>query len=183
MSYGQDLADKLARDARDLMQQDWYARIFPYDQRSVSEFMTTAQGYRIATSVGGVLTGRGGDFLILDDPLKPDEALSDSQRRAVNSWYDNTLYSRLNDKARGIIILVMQRLHEDDLVGHVLAQETWDMFPFPAIAESEETFGIETPLGSRRFTRLVDDVLHPERESRETLARVRQTIGEYNFAG
>lgn len=94
VSYGQDLADKLARDARGLMQQQWYQRIFPttrlsLQKQSVSEFMTDAQGYRIATSVGGVLTGRGGDFLILDDPMKPDEALSDSQRRAVNNWDDN----------------------------------------------------------------------------------------------
>lgn len=188
LSYGQDLADKLARDARGLMQQDWYQRLFPAtrlssQKQSVNEFMTTAQGYRIATSVGGVLTGRGGDFLILDDPLKPDEALSDSQRRAVNNWYDHTLYSRLNDKARGVIVVVMQRLHEDDLVGHVLAQEKWDRLSFPAIADCEETFRIETPFGARRCTRQVDEVLHPERESRETLARLRQTIGEYNFAG
>src|SRR4029079_8179509 len=67
VSYGQDLADKLARDTRGVMQQDWYQRIFPHtrlspQKQSVSEFMTTAQGYRIATSVGGVLTGRGGDY-------------------------------------------------------------------------------------------------------------------------
>ena len=186
VSYGQDLADKLARDARGLINQNWYQRLFPttrLQKQSISEFMTTVQGYRLATSVGGVLTGRGGDFLILDDPLKPDEAVSDAQRRAVNEWYDNTLYSRLNDKARGVIIIVMQRLHEDDLVGHVLAQEKWDVLSFPAIAECEETFGIETIWGPRRFTRRVDDVLHPERESRETLDRLRHTMGAYNFAG
>ena len=72
----------------------------------------------MATSVGGVLTGRGADFIIVDDPLKPDEALSDTQRKAVNDWFDHTLYSRLNNKKDGCIILIMQRLHEDDLVGH-----------------------------------------------------------------
>ena len=188
VSYGQDLADKLARDARGLMQQDWYQRLFPTtrlspQKQSVNEFMTTAQGYRIATSVGGVLTGRGGEYLILDDPMKPDEAVSETRRRAVNDWYDNTLYSRLNDKARGVIILVMQRLHEDDLVGHVLAQEKWEVLSFPAIAERDESFLIQTPWGSRLYTRRVGDLLHPERESQDTLARLRQTIGEYNFAG
>lgn len=188
VSYGQDLADKLARDARSLMQHEWYQRLFPAthlssQKQSVNEFMTTAQGYRLATSVGGVLTGRGGDYIIIDDPLKPDEAVSDAQRRAVNHWYDHTLYSRLNDKRHGVIIIVMQRLHEDDLVGHVLAQETWDVLSFPAIAECEETFRIETLGGSRQYTRKVGDVLHPERESRDTLARIRQTIGEYNYAG
>ncbi len=86
------------------------------------EFITTRQGYRLATSTGGVLTGRGADLILIDDPLKPDEALSEAQRQACNEWYDHTLYSRLNDKRNGVII-IMQRLHEDDLVGHVLGQE------------------------------------------------------------
>jgi hypothetical protein len=91
-------------------------------RQAVQEFVTTQKGFRLATSVGGVLTGRGADFIIIDDPLKPDEALSDTQRASVNQWYDNTLYSRLNNKGTGCIIIIMQRLHEDDLVGHVLEQ-------------------------------------------------------------
>jgi hypothetical protein len=66
---------------------------------------------------------RGGDFIILDDPIKPDDALSESVRKSANDWFDNTLLSRLNDKAEGCIIIVTQRLHQDDLVGHVLAVE------------------------------------------------------------
>jgi hypothetical protein len=118
-----------------------------------------------------VLTGRGGDYIIIE----PNEALSKTQRRAVNEWYDHSLYSRLNDKARGVIILVMQRLHEDDLVGHVLAQEPWEVLSFPAIAECEETFAIETIGGPRLYTRRPGDLLHPERESLDTLAGIRQT--------
>ena len=133
--------------------------------------------------MGGVLTGRGADYIIIDDPLKPDEAVSDAQRRAVNHWYDHTLYSRLNNKDEGVIIIVMQRLHEDDLVGHVLAQETWDVLSLPAIAEREDTFRIDTIWGPREYTRRPGDLLHPERESQDTLARIRQTMGEYNFAG
>jgi hypothetical protein len=86
--------------------------------------MTTQKGGRLATSVGGVLTGRGADYIIIDDPLKPDEALSETQRNAANAWYDHTLYSRLYDKKTGCII-IMQRLHEDDLVGHVMTQGNW----------------------------------------------------------
>jgi hypothetical protein len=55
------------------------------------EFETTAQGFRIAISVGGVLTGRGADIIIIDDPLKPEEALSQAQRQAANEWYDHRL--------------------------------------------------------------------------------------------
>ena len=77
----------------------------------------------MATSVGGVLTGRGADFILIDDPMKPCDAMSESRRAGVNDWFDSTLYSRLNEKNNGAIVIVMQRLHEDDLVGHVLKQE------------------------------------------------------------
>ena len=105
----------------------------------------------MATSVGGVLTGRGAQFLIIDDPLKPDDALSETQRKACNEWFDHTLYSRLNNKKDGCIIIVMQRLHEDDLVGHVLGVEPWKVIRFPAIAEEDESHDIETPYGLHRF--------------------------------
>jgi hypothetical protein len=64
--------------------------------------------------------GRGADVIILGDPLKPEEALSETRRNSVNDWYSNTLLSRLNNKETGVIIIVMQRLHQDDLVGHVM---------------------------------------------------------------
>ena len=151
------------------------------DRQAVADFMTTEQGLRMSTSVGGVLTGRGADLIIIDDPLKPEEALSETQRKAVNDWYDNTLLSRLDDKANGCIIIVMQRLHQDDLVGHVLEQEHWEVLSFPAIAEKDETHVIDNPFGTRLFDRKVGEVLHPERESLTVYANIRRTIGEYNF--
>ena len=184
-SYGQDLADKFARDSRRIMTSAWYRRLFPVrlaDRQAVHDFATTERGTRMATSVGGVLTGRGADLIIIDDPLKPDEALSESRRNAVNEWYDHTLLTRLNDKQRGSIVIIMQRLHQDDLVGHVLEQEDWEVLSFPATAEVDEVFEIDSPIGRRLFRRRVGDILHPERESAATLAHIRQTIGEYNFA-
>jgi predicted phage terminase large subunit-like protein len=186
VSYAQDLADKLARDCRTIMNSGWYKAAFPTrlstEKQSVQEFVTRNQGSRLATSVGGVITGRGADIIVIDDPLKPEEALSETQRKNVNEWYDNTLYSRQNDKTRGCLILIMQRLHEDDLVGHVLEQEEWEVVSFPAIAEQDEEQVTDTPFATRRFTRRAGDVLHLDREPPETLARIRQTIGEYNFA-
>jgi len=119
----------------------------------VQEFITTRQGYRTATSTGRVLTGRGADFILIDDPLKPDEAVSDVQRKATNEWYSNALYSRLNDKRSGAIVIIMQRLHEDDLVGHVLAQEPWELVCSPAIAEAERCTRSRRSGGPRCFTR------------------------------
>src|SRR6516162_823052 len=86
VSYAQDLADKLSRDCRHIVASDWYRQIFPATRLSpqraaMPEFDTTAQGCRLATSVGGVLTGRGADLIIIDDPLKPEEAMSQAQRQ------------------------------------------------------------------------------------------------------
>src|SRR6202035_1677762 len=172
-SYGQDLADKLARDCRSIMLSQWYRQIFPTrlaaHRQAVQEFLTTRQGYRLATSNGGVLTGRGADIILIDDPLKPEEALSDARRQATNEWYDHTLYSRQNDKRHGAIVVIMQRLHEDDLVGHVLGQEPWEVLSFPAIAEVDEIHEIETIWGPRCFARRQGEALHLGREPLEIL--------------
>jgi hypothetical protein len=72
-----------------------------------------------------------------------------AQRNGTNGWYGHSLYSRLNDKRHGAIAIIMQRLHEDDLVGHVLAQEGWEVLSFPAIAETDEVHRIETIWGPR----------------------------------
>src|SRR5467141_3310740 len=187
VSYAQELADKLARGCRSIMTSPWYRQIFPtrlaQHRQAVQEFITTRRGYRLATSNGGVLTGRGADLILIDDPLKPEEALSEAQRQAANEWYDHTLYSRQNDKQHGAIVIIMQRLHEDDLIGHVLAQEPWDVVCFPAIAEADEVHAIVTIWGPRCFRRRLGDALHPDREPLETLEHIRRTIGEYNFAG
>jgi hypothetical protein len=84
--------------------------------------MTTARGSRLATSVGGTSTGRGGNLVIIDDPLKPQEAQSQSARDSLKQWYSNTL---------------LQRLHPDDLVGHLLEHGGWRHLNLPAIAEEE----------------------------------------------
>ena len=177
----------MSRDCRRILLSDWYWRIFPTrlssERQAVAEFETTAQGCRLATSVGGVLTGRGADMIIIDDPLKPEEALSQTQRRAANEWFDHTLYSRLNDKQQGAIVLIMHRLHEDDLVGHVLAQEDWEVVRFPAIAEDDETQTVDTVWGPKLLTRHQGEALHPAREPVAMLEHLRHMIGEYNFAG
>jgi predicted phage terminase large subunit-like protein len=185
-SYAQDLANKLASDCRSILTSDWYKGLFPTrlgsSRPAVEELVTTKNGFRLATSVGGVLTGRGSDCIIIDDPVKPDEALSDSQRKAVNDWFDNTLCSRLNSKRDGRIAIIMQRLHEDDLVGHVLGQEPWKILRFPAIAEEDEEHIVETLLGRQSFRRRMGEPLHIGREPLEVLQRMRETMGEYHFA-
>ena len=182
-SYGDDLARKHARDCRAVMTSDWYRRAFPgtrlnRKKSAEDDFETTKRGGRLATSVGGPLTGRGGNIIIIDDPIKAQDALSASKRGAVNQWFDGTLFSRLDNKNDGIIIIVMQRVHIDDLVAHVQDKENWTVVDLPAIAEAPEHIVLDD---GREFHRDIGDILHPERESRETLERIRSDIGLFFF--
>jgi len=186
-SYGQELADKMSSDCRKVMSSTWYQGLFQTRlsriRNSVQEFTTTLNGSRMATSVGGVVTGRGADVIIIDDPLKPDEAASDLQRQKVNDWFDGTLFSRLNNKDAGVIILIMQRLHVDDLAGHLQSRGGWEVVSLPAIAGGTETFTYQTLLGEEQHSREAGELLHPERESRAVLDELRMNLGEYAFAG
>ena len=168
VSYGQELADDLARDCRAVMQSEWYQRLFPATRLDPSRlaanaFETTAGGVRRAASVGGSLTGFGADLIIVDDPTKPDEALSEVERHRANRWFSSTVVTRLNAQKHGAIVVVMQRLHEDDFVGHILGLDQWDVVSFPAIAQEDEVHVVETPYGTYTHRRQEGEALHPER--------------------
>jgi predicted phage terminase large subunit-like protein len=105
-----------------------------------------------------------------------------TSRKATHTWFDNTLRSRLNDKTTGCIVIVAQRLHQDDLVGHVLDQEDWEVVSFQAVAQVDECHLIDGPLGRRFFQRKAGDVLHPSRESAASLAKTQRAISSFNFA-
>ncbi|HEV7417773.1 MAG TPA: hypothetical protein VGN98_16580, partial [Tianweitania sediminis] len=115
VSYAQDLAAKLHNDYRAVLASSWYRSVFPKTvigrKDSESETHLTARGSRLATSVGGTLTGRGGDIIIIDDALKPSDASSESSRTRTNDWFGSTLLSRQNDKRTAAIVIVSQRLH------------------------------------------------------------------------
>jgi predicted phage terminase large subunit-like protein len=185
VTYAQELSEKFARDSRTLMTSSFYEGLFDTrlskGREAVSEYETTQGGYRLSTSVGGVLTGRGADLIIIDDPLKADDALSELRRRSVNEWYDNTLRSRLNSQEKGAIIIVMQRLHADDLVAHVQKHESWDVLSFPAIAEQDETYDFSTPYGRKRIHRKTGEILQPSLLSPTALESQRRGMTEYNF--
>jgi predicted phage terminase large subunit-like protein len=184
-SYGQGLSDKHARDTRNTMASAGYKRAFPTrlsrQKSSVDDFMTTEGGSRLATSVGGILTGRGGEVIIIDDPMKPEDAFSETSRKAVNDWYDGTVLSRLNNKQDGVIIVVMQRLHQNDLVGHLLELDDWEFVRFPAIAEEDEAHIAQTEFGLIQFERKAGEVLDAERETLGTLRQLEVQMGVYAF--
>lgn len=185
VSYSGDLAKKHSTDFRSVLRADWYRQTFPetaIDRKkdTEAEVRTSRRGFRYATSVGGTLTGRGGDLIIIDDPLKPQDAFSASKRQFVNDWYSNTLLSRLDDKRSGAIVIVMQRLHVDDLVGHLIeTQPGWHHLDLPAIAEHEQRIRISD---RSHVTRRPGDLLHPEREPHEILDELKAALGASVFS-
>lgn len=185
VSYSGDLSKKHSNDFRALIESAWYqstfpdTRIGPY-KNSETEIELTARGYRLATSVGGTLTGRGGDIIIIDDPLKPDDALSETKRSSANQWFANTLLSRIDDQRTGVIIVVMQRVHMDDLTGFLLDQsDDWELLSLPAIAEVDETI----PLSAKRtHKRSIGDPLSPIRQPLDTLEALKLQLGSDAFS-
>jgi predicted phage terminase large subunit-like protein len=185
VSYSADLAKKHANDFRAVLESHWYQTIFPTTRigpykNSETEIEFTARGFRLATSVGGTLTGRGGDIIIIDDPLKPDDALSETKRSAANLWFTNTLLSRLDDKRTGAIVVVMQRVHMDDLTGFLLSQsDEWEVLSLPAIAGLDETIPLA---GSSVHRRLLGEALSPKREPLHVLEALKRQIGSDAFS-
>lgn len=172
-SYGQDLADKHARDCIRLMQAPWYLRAFPalrLVRKAVSDFETTRGGYRLSTSVGGVLTGRGAHYIVIDDPMKADDHLNESARKAVIDWFDSSLRWRLESQDLGSIVLVMQRLHQDDLAGFLLERGGCEELRMPAIAPVDELVEVAT---GRFHQRREGHALHPARQSLEVLEKLK----------
>ena len=131
MSYSEILRASFALDCRAVMESDWYRRAFPGPaqpgQRPRDGLHDDGSGRSLCYLGRRTLTGRGGDYILLDDLIKPSDAMSEAVRTAVNEWIDRTIYTRLDDKTSDVIILVMQRLHLEDPPGHLLAKdEVWD---------------------------------------------------------
>lgn len=183
-SYGGELALKHARDFRTVLSSDWYKSLYPKTRLQVGgnrleEQITTAHGGRRAVSLGGAVTGFGADLIIVDDLMKAADAASVVERQRVLDFYQQTLLSRLNDKREGRIVVIQQRLHEDDLPGHLIESGQFKHLNLPSIATRDE----DIPIGfGKVHHRRKDDVLCPEREPREILDQIRLDMGHYAFA-
>jgi len=185
-SYGADLAVKLSNDFRTIVNSPFYRAMFPPMQISRAkntelEVATTLNGYRFATTIEGSLAGRGGDILIIDDPHKPGDVVYETSRNRVYRWFCDTGLPALDDKQHGAVLLVMQRLHVDDLTGRVLrtAPGEWNHLSLPAIAQEEESIKI----GENEYHfRKAGDLLHPAREPIEVLDSLRVQLGAETFA-
>jgi predicted phage terminase large subunit-like protein len=183
VSYSAELAKTHANDFRRVVTDPVYQAVFPKTRlarETDSEIHTTLRGRRYATSIGGTLTGRGGNLIIIDDPLKPSDAVSEVNRGRVIEWYRSTLVTRADDKQAARTIVVMQRIHVDDLVGYLLENEAgFEVLNLPAVAQSTITYDLG---GGRTHTREQGDLLHPAHEPAEVLREIKKSMGSMLFS-
>jgi predicted phage terminase large subunit-like protein len=183
ISYNSDLAKTHANDFRRVVSDPVYQAVFPkmrLARETDSEIHTTLRGRRYATSIGGTLTGRGGNLFIIDDPLKPGDAVSDVSREGVIEWYRSTLVTRPDDKQAARIMVVMQRIHVNDLAGYLLENESgFEVLNLPSVAQSTTTYDLG---GGRTHTREQGDLLHPAHEPEEVLRDLKRGMGSMLFS-
>lgn len=182
-TYGESLARDHDELRRQILESDWYRRIFPGTKiasRGNRQFKitTTRNGYIMAITVGGAVTGRGADFIILDDCMKADDQHSEAIRESVKRWYSATLSTRRNNKTRAPIISIQQRLHEDDLPAQLL-DKGYACLKLPAIAEDDQAIEIGPGI-TYRWKR--GELLDPIRFPKEVLEAERLNLGPQDYA-
>src|SRR5262249_47176930 len=173
---------KFSRDCRVLMETRFYKRVFHTRinprKSTETEFETTRHGYRLATSIGATLTGRGADIFIIDDPTKSNDAYSEVALEAANEWFRNAALSRRNNPAKTLMLVVQQRLHTNDLSGFLI-EHGWPNLVMPAIATEEQDYAIAD---GEVYHRPAQELLQPHWDSRDELERIKIEIGSRNFA-
>lgn len=185
ISYALDLSRTFSEQTARIMASKLYQRVFPTRLNRVSALHmgTTQGGSRRATSLDGCMTGTGADVLIIDDPQKAGEVLSDAMRTSSNLAFENVILSRRNNPDKSACIIAQQRLHQDDFTGHALEGDSgFTVLSLPAIAEVDETHEFTTPFGRHVWSRRAGEALHPERVPLHELERLQGQMGEYVWA-
>lgn len=182
-SYSIDLANSFSHKCRKLMAEPFYQSVFPevaFDPKkdAVTEFHTSQKGFRLATSIGGTLTGKGGDIVILDDVMKAQDTHSQTTRDKIHEIFQDTIATRLDDPKTGAIVLVGQRLHEDDLIGRLQQTGNWSTLSLPAIATEDQVIDLGDNMEWRRQT---GEPLDADRLGLDELGQIRAEIGRLAF--
>jgi predicted phage terminase large subunit-like protein len=182
VSYNAELANNLHGYFLRLVQSPWYQNAFqPRIARAVMDsYETEDGGRRYAMSVDGKITGYSADLIIIDDPLNANDAFSKPERDRVNNFATGALFSRLSNKMEGQIILVMQRLHAEDLSGYLLARGDgdWEHLCLPGIAPGDRL--IQLPY-SKTYSWKEGEALHPEFCDLKILDRIKRQMGTMPF--
>lgn len=189
-SHSMKLSNEHSVKCRDLIMSDWYQGHFGDevnildDQNTMSRFVNTNRGVRMCTSVGGSVTGFGGNRLIVDDPLDADKANSAIERDNANRWWSETMSSRLNDHKTGSRVVIMQRLHENDLTGYLLAKEQgYEHLCIPMRHEPSHPHKTKTSITFTDPRTYDGEVLFPDMMDDTILGHYENDMGSYSVAG
>lgn len=176
-SYSAELAQDFGAKTREKVNSEAFKLIFPEvqlkeDEQARGRWRTKQGGGYVAVGVGGSITGRGADILLIDDPIKNrEEADSEVYREKVWNWFTSTAFTRLQPK--GVVVVVLTRWHLDDLAGRILENKLLKnrtkIINFPAIATEKEIY------------RNVGEALWPERYDLVALEEIKGTIGPYDW--
>ena len=186
-SYALSLSERDSVKCRRLIESPLYQTLWGGcyqlcgDQNTKLRYENDRAGHRIATSVGGAATGEGGDRVIVDDPHNVVDRDSEAFRVAALTWWDETMSMRLNDPKTGAKVIVMQRIHEKDLSGHVLEQGGYVHLCLPA--EFEVSRRCRTTLGWTDPRRREGELLWPHRVGEKEIADFKVRLGPESYAG
>lgn len=186
-SYAEKLAIRDSLRMRRVISSPEYRRDFgdsfqlAGDQNQKVRFQNDKNGHRIAFGMTGGVMGDGGDILLIDDPHDRQGAHSEAERENALTTYDEALITRLNDLSTGAIVIIMQRLHQNDLSGHVLKQGGWTHLLLPM--EYESKAAKVTSIGFRDPRTREGEILDPVRFPTSELAKLKVSLGEYGTAG
>lgn len=184
-SYEQSLATRDNRKNRLLIESEWYQERWPTklisDQNEKTSFENTKQGWRQSCAVKS-MTGKRGDFVVWDDPLSPEKAYSEAERDTANRVFAETLPTRLNDPVNSVIIIIMQRLHEEDVSGYILARDLgYEHLCLPMEYEAERA--CKTSIGFSDPRSNDGELLFEERFPKEVVDRDKAVMGGFAVAG
>lgn len=184
-SYAQSLSTEHSQLSRMVIESEWYQSRWGHvyqladDDNLKTRFSNSSRGQRIATSVGASVTGFGGDFVICDDPHNVQQAESDSVRQSAVDWWNRAMSTRLNNPSTGVRIVVMQRVHESDVAGSVLAKGNYTHMNLPM--EYEPTDYV-SPIGWSDPRMEEGELLWPSRYDADKIATFKADLGSYAYA-
>jgi predicted phage terminase large subunit-like protein len=176
LSYGQDLADKIAYAIRAILRSDWFREAFDTrlakDRAKVMDFVTTDGGGVRSLSIEGGVTGLGADFIIIDDPVEIKDCDNSKRLQRVNDLFDDEIQTRLDHPKKGCIVIVAHRVSEDDLPGHVLKKGGWQKLKLPLIARRDRTYEL---VDGEIWNRKKGELLRPNAFTSRDIQRLRDS--------
>jgi predicted phage terminase large subunit-like protein len=186
-SYAEDLVIRDSARTRAVLESEWFQEMFApewefrHDENRLDVFKNSAMGHRQCVTVGGRATGFRGDVVVCDDPINAVDVYSKAAREKVIRWWSKTMSSRLNDKRTGGRVLIMQRLHEDDLAGHLIAAGGWETLVLPSEFDSKRR--ARTTIGFVDPREKDGELLFPVMFPREVLEEAKIDLGSDGYAG